>query len=144
MASTATEDVQIAVVGRVENDTTLINTHGVTGVFDEAPDDQPYPYISVGTKVETPWISRTFGKREKEVTLVLDIWTDIHDNDIHFAILDDVNRLFDNPVDGSNNPWPLPLTSYTNTQCVVEWSTTLIDESMDARHTVARLFTVNT
>lgn len=138
MAATATEEVQVAIVTGLENDPTVMSTHGCTGVFDEAPADQPYPYFSVGEKNETPWISRTFGKREKEVLIVLDIWTDIHDGDGHFAFLDDVNRLFDQPET------PLALQTYTNAFCQVEWSTTQTDESMDARHTIVRIRTINT
>lgn len=138
MAASATKQVQIAVVTALENDVVLFNTHGCTGVFDEAPADQAYPYISIGPKTESPWLFRTFGKREKEVSLVLDIWTDIHDGDTHLDMLDDVNRLFDKPV------VPLVLDTYTNTDCYVEMSTTNIDEMMDARHTVCRLLTINT
>ncbi len=143
-SASALKETQIAVRTRLANDATLMNIRGITGIFDEAPSDQPYPYISLGTKVEIPWINKTFGREEKQVTLVLDAWTDLNSGDVHLDILDDINRLFNDPVDTNSNPWPLSLSSYTNTQCIVEWSTTMIDESDQCRHTIARLFVTNT
>lgn len=108
---------------------------GITGIFDEAPTDQPYPYISFGTKVEVS--AKTFqNKQGKDVTVVLDVWTDLRNGDIHMDILKDLNRLFDGETLDLDD-------GYENTLCEVEWSTTIVDESMECRHTVCRIHTLN-
>ncbi|SRR6266487_4864796 len=132
MSFAAVKEVQVGVVSTLLADSILMG-RGLTGVFDEAPTDQAYPYISIGTKVQTPW--KEFQRQGYEVTLVLDIWTSLDGGDVHFDILDDVARLFDDK--------PLPLASFASTQCVLEWTITLIDEDMTARHTIARLRTIN-
>lgn len=131
VAYSATYDVQETVRETILADSILNNR--LTGVFDEASTNQEFPYITLGTKVQVPW--NQFQNRGFEVTLVLDIWTSLEDGDSHFTILDDVHRLFNGPK--------LQLHSYTNIDCQVEWSTTLIDEAVSTRHTVARLRTFN-
>jgi hypothetical protein len=142
MAASALKEFQIAVRTQLEDDVVLQNMRYITGVFDEAPNDQPYPYITIGTKVEVPY--NVFQVNGYEDTLVLDMWTDLNGGDIHLDLLDDVNRLFNNPRDEEKNFIPLQMPSWNNILCEVEWSTTLIDESDICRHTIARLRAINT
>lgn len=125
------QEVQVAVATRIENDVALMAR--ITGAFDEAPTDHPLPYITYGTKVQIPY--DVFQNRGWEVTLVLDIWTETADGDSHFLILNDIDRLFHGQL--------LTLETYINDKCIVEWATTLTDEAVSIRHTVARLLTRN-
>lgn len=125
-------DVQVALTTRMKGDTAL--TGKVTGIFDEAPTDQPYPYIAIGGKTQLPF--DVFRQVGFDCTVTLDIWTSQWDGDKHTAILNDLYRLFNNQL--------LPLKAFYSTRCYVELTTTRVIESMQIRHTLARVRTLDT
>ena len=128
----AMKEVQAAVKAKIEADAPLMSK--IDGIYDYAAGDECIPYVTFGTKTQTPW--DVFRSKGWEVLLVLDIWTWIlSSGDIHFDILDDLCRLFNGPL--------LTLQTYHNAWCNIEWSTTLLDEPNNIRHTVARLRTLN-
>ena len=133
MSFDAIKDVQTAVLAKMTGDVVLMGR--ITGVFDEAPSAQAYPYITFGQKDELPW--NVFQKHGWEVILALDIWTAIAGGDVHMSIADDIGRLF-------NDPLPLlALANYVNVLCQVAQVITMTDEVVSVRHTIARLHTIN-
>jgi Protein of unknown function (DUF3168) len=129
----AIQDVQASMLSVMKQDTLLLS-RGLTGIFDEAPAVQAYPYISFGTKTQLPY--NVFRQVGFDCTVTLDIWTSQWSGDLHIFILNDVYRLFNNQ--------PLPLKAWFSTWCYVEMTTTSISESMQVRHTLARVRTLDT
>ncbi|MFA5313221.1 MAG: DUF3168 domain-containing protein [Methanomassiliicoccales archaeon] len=74
----AMSDLQAAVYAKITADT---GTGGllaagapmISGVFDEVPEGQAFPYITIGDNTELPW--STFGKDGNNEVLTLHIWS---------------------------------------------------------------------
>jgi hypothetical protein len=124
----AMEEMQVGTKARIESDQEIMSY--LTGTYDYAPSDACLPYLTYGTKIQLPW--NQFRMNAFNCTLSLDIWTSLNGGDVHFNILDCIYRLFNN-VNLTNMP------SFTNVDMDVEWSTTLIEDAEQIRHTVARL-----
>lgn len=108
MPGTALPALRDAVFARLRGDVTLMGL--VTGVFDEVPVGQAYPYITlaegategrlelpVDDRVETATERRfdTFGVTGRQATLLLTIWSQAAGFDQALQILDRVNVLLD-------------------------------------------------
>jgi hypothetical protein len=63
--------LQTALYNRLIADLTLMSK--VTGVFDDVPDKQPYPYVTLGEDTVTDWGTKTFSG--EEVTHTLHVWS---------------------------------------------------------------------
>lgn len=83
--------IQQAVFNTLSNDATLANL--VTGVFDDAPENQAYPYVVIGDGTEIPF--RTFGRDGSDTTITLHIWSDYGGYREALQILNQVNSLLD-------------------------------------------------
>ncbi len=68
---TALWPLQKAIFQRLSSDSTLSGM--VTGVFDQVPENQPYPYVVIGEPNELPFDTKnTFGE---EISLVIHVWS---------------------------------------------------------------------
>lgn len=63
----------------------------VSGVFEEAPEGQPFPYVTVDGIRSTSF--RTLSRPGEEVTATLRVWSDTAGFAEAIGILDDLNRL---------------------------------------------------
>lgn len=134
MFSEAIQDVQNAIYTVLTGDVVLMGK--ITGVYDEAPADQPFDFVTFGSKQATPY--KTFQRAGYEVSVMLDVWTLIAEGDAHLRILDDLYRLLDDPPNG------IPLTSFNSTRCFIELTVTAVDEIVTIRHTSVKVHTINT
>ena len=105
----------------------------LTGVFDEAPANQPLPYMTIGEKVKVSW--PFFQNSGWEVSIMLDIWTALDDGDTGSLILAIVDRLLHNKK--------LPMVHFDNALTEDEWSTTMFEEVNNVRHIPVRFRTLN-
>lgn len=126
--------MQQALYTVITGDTTLMQK--ITGVYDEAPADQAFPFITFGAKTATPY--KAFQKAGYEVIMLLDAWSLIAAGDIHLSILDDLYRLLDDVPGG------LPLTTFHSTRCFIENAQSMVDEVVTIRHTSCKVHTINT
>ncbi|MDR6225447.1 DUF3168 domain-containing protein [Desmospora profundinema] len=96
----ALEPIRQTILTRLRSDEVLMAK--VTGVFDEAPEGQPLPYIAFGG-VRSSSI-RTLSRLREEVTVTLVIWSDTTGFGEANGILDDLNRLLaDQELTGADN-----------------------------------------
>lgn len=73
------------------NDTTLMSM--ITGVFDEVPENQSYPYITLGEATINPF--NTFDKKGKETTHTMHIWSDYNGAKELYDIFAEVERILE-------------------------------------------------
>lgn len=71
MGKTALLDIQKGIYDELTGDATLMGL--VTGVFDDVPKDQEYPYVVIGTDTETNF--NTFDKQGREVVATIMIYS---------------------------------------------------------------------
>lgn len=64
MGKTALLDIQKGIYDKLTGDATLMAL--ITGVFDEVPKDQEFPYVAIGTATEVKF--NTFDKQGRDVT----------------------------------------------------------------------------
>ncbi len=83
--------VQQAVYGVLTADGTLAGL--VTGVFDRAPENQPFPYITLG-RAQTKALD-TFDRNGHLETVTIDIWTIGYGMEKPLAILSRLDDLLD-------------------------------------------------
>lgn len=88
---TALKEIQTAVYQTLSNDATLKGM--VTGIFDFVPENQAYPYVTIGDATEVPF--RTFGRNGSNTTLVLHIWSRYKGFSEGLDILAQLNSLLD-------------------------------------------------
>jgi hypothetical protein len=102
-------DVQKAVYGILKGDGTL--TGMITGVFDGAPQNQAFPYITIGEQTAIPF--RAHDTSGEETTITVHIWSK-NENwgpgsyKEALLVLDEVNRLLGDKgitVPGYNVVW---------------------------------------
>lgn len=91
MGKSAMLDIQTAIVLRLRADPTLNSL--ITGIFDEIPIDQSYPYVQVGDQSEGPF--NTFNRFGRDVTFTISIWSIFEGFEESFKILTEINRLLD-------------------------------------------------
>lgn len=69
--ATALWPLQVAVVTALTGDTALAGM--VTGVFDEAPDNQTFPYVAVGSIVEV--VDDAHDHQGLDTTVTIHVWS---------------------------------------------------------------------
>jgi len=87
-------DIQKAIYTELANDTTLMSK--ITGVFDEVPENQDYPYITLGEATINPY--DTFGKKGKETTHTMHIWSDYQGTKELYDIFAEIERILENGI----------------------------------------------
>jgi hypothetical protein len=123
-------ELQVAVQARLTSDSTLMNI--ITGVFEQAPEGQAFPYITYGQHVDGT--EPTFRKMNANSLFLMDIFSQQGSDDQCYQILAEVRRLLQ-PSD--TNP-PLMLADYSMALMNYDWSTILKEPDYDVRHMPVR------
>lgn len=108
-------------------DTLLLSL--VTGVFDQAPENQPFPYLVVGEATEVP--SNTFGRRGREATVTNHVWSQARTTGEATAIIARLNQLFHRKSLGA-------LNGYMNILCLYDMQQVFPDRDGISIHGVVR------
>ena len=87
---TALPNVQIAFYQALTAHTPLMNK--ITGVLDDVKADQPFPYVTLGEPVSTPWDSKT--SVGENITWVLHCWSQYEGKREAYEILNLMHEAF--------------------------------------------------
>ncbi len=123
---TSLPELQQAMYNTLTGDTTFMAL--VTGVFDygAVPQNQPYPFVSIGNGTETP--DNAFGTRGYDATIQLDIWDDSNGFKTCYGILARMNTLLEQQM--------LTLATQHHVYTLYDFSTNLNDPGLNnIRHT---------
>lgn len=120
--TTALWPLQIAVVSKARAHAPL--TALVTGVFDEVPEDQPHPYVTLGSITET--VDDAHNQRGLEAQVQMDIWS-AYDGYKEAA---DILAALDDALDRQ----ALTVTGFTDVSIAHQQHTELRDPDPDIRH----------
>lgn len=126
MSGSSLNSIQTAIYNTLTSDSTLMSK--ITGVFDNVPDNQPYPYITIGEANSTSF--RTFSRFGEEVFISLHIWSQYAGFKEANDILNDMNRLLADQM--------LTTTAWDTIACFYDFSETLRDPDGLTRHVVVR------
>lgn len=99
----------------------------VTGVFDEVPDAQPLPYVSLGTIVQTE--ADAHNQRGLDVTFDWHIWSAYEGNKEVADILQALEDVFDRQ--------PLAVAGWRDVSIANQQTLTVPDPDPDIRHITA-------
>lgn len=94
--------IQTAIYARLTGDATL--TALITGVFDEVPDNQPFPYVTIGDFDSSEW--RTHDRPGYEVVGSIHVWSKARGNKESLDIGNAIGRLLGDRTD-------IPLVGFT-------------------------------
>lgn len=123
---TATWEIQKAVFAALTADAALSAL--ITGIFDEVPESQPFPYVVVGEA--TSYTQDTFANRVRSNTLYIHIWSRYKGNEEVLNIQDNVDRI----LDRSN----LVMNGWVTIMCFSEFAETVKDPDGITRHALVR------
>lgn len=118
----ALKAIQTAIYGQLKADGTLMAL--IKGIFDNPPQDQAFPYITVGDFTMNPF--NTFAKVGKDATATLHVWSRSPGFKEGMEILDRINIVLDGIA--------LAVTGYSLVKCEFETATTLRDPDGATRH----------
>lgn len=124
--SSAAFPIQQSIYGKLTGDAELMNK--IKGVFDDVPENQPFPYITIGEMTSGPF--RTFSRFGEEITIMLHIWSRYKGFKEASEILADMNRLLADQA--------LEVPGYDVVACFYEFSQTMRDEDGITRHIPVR------
>jgi hypothetical protein len=126
MSGSSLNSIQKAIYTTLTSDSALMAK--ITGVFDNVPDNQPYPYITIGEATSSRF--RTFSRFGEEVFITLHIWSQYAGFKEANDILNDMNRLL-----ADQN---LTTSGWDTISCFYDFSETLRDSDGVTRHIVVR------
>ena len=118
--------IQKAVYERLSADSSLMGK--VTGIFDFVPDNQEFPYVTIGEATTVPFA--TFSRFGEEATITLHIWSRYQGFKEIADIMDDLNRLLGHQ--------DLQVIGYDTITCFYDFSETLREPDGITRHGVVR------
>ena len=126
MSGSAFWALQVAVRSRLIADQTLMAK--VKGIFDAVPDNQTFPYVTIGDVTSVP--NRTLDKFGEECTITLHIWSRYNGFKEAAEILNDLNRLLADEV--------FSVSGWQMEGCYYDFSETLRDPDGITRHIPVR------
>lgn len=126
MSGSAFWPLQVAVRQRLLADPLLMSK--IKGVFDAVPDNQAFPYVTIGDVTSIP--NRTFGRFGEECTITLHIWSRYNGFKEAAEILDDLNRILADTV--------FSVPGWEMQGCYYEFSETIRDPDGVTRHIPVR------
>lgn len=91
MGRTSLLDIQKGIYDKLTGDTTLTNL--VTGIFDEVPKDQGFPFVNIGEATENKF--NTFDRQGRDVTETINIYSQYDGFKEALDILDRIVILLD-------------------------------------------------
>jgi hypothetical protein len=100
----------------------------VTGVFDQVPTGQKFPYVTIGDATEVP--DRVFGGQYMDDTITLHIWSQAAGFKEALGIFSELNRILDGRT--------LSISGFDHIYTNYEFSTTLRDPDGLTRHISVR------
>nr|WP_260440079.1 DUF3168 domain-containing protein [Cohnella lubricantis] len=100
----------------------------VKGVFDAVPNDQAFPYVTIGDVTSVP--NRTFDRFGEECTITLHIWSRYAGFKESAEILDHLNRILADTV--------FPVPGWEVEGCYYDFSETIRDPDGVTRHVPVR------
>lgn len=106
----------------------------VSGVFDEVPEGQAYPYVRLGAHLSIP--DNAHGQFGRQITLTLHVWTKARGNAQGQAIADRIIELFDHQ--------PLTVVGHRVVSVRCEFDQALTDPNPELRRHVLRFRTITT
>lgn len=118
--------IQQAIYSTLTGDAILVGM--ITGVFDHVPENQPFPYVTMGEGTEVPF--RTFGRNGSETTLTMHIWSQYEGFKEALDILSRMNDLLDDQ--------PLAVAGYSTVLLLFEHADTMLDSDGITRHVPVR------
>lgn len=124
--ATALWPLQQAMYAQATADTALSGL--VTGVFDEVPAGQAYPYVSLGSVTELP--RDVHNRRGVEVGVVWHVWSKYRGWREAAEIAAALEAVFDRQ--------PLTVTGWTDVSVAAQEHRTVADPDPDIRHINAR------
>lgn len=128
--TTALATVQAGLYSRLHGDSTLTAMLAGQGIFDEVPENAPFPYVTIANNLEIR--NDTFNRRGRDVTITLDIWSQGHGFNEALTILARCIALLDRQ----------PLTLATGSMSYINFTGTpqMLRDPDDqlTRHVVAR------
>lgn len=119
--STALWPLQVAIVTKLRASAPLT---ALCSVFDSLPDDEPMPYVTVGSVFQLP--SDNHSDRGLTVYMDLDIWSEYRGNSQAAQILAAVDAALDRQ--------PLTVTGWTHVSVALEQANTVTDPNPGIRH----------
>lgn len=119
-------DIQQGIYRRLTGDAALGLL--VTGIFDEVPEGQTYPYVVLGEVIATP--RNAHGSFGREVVATLHVWDRFRGYSRGLAIMNRVVALLDHQ--------PLTLAGHVVVSVRFEFSQTLRDPDPEIRHIPVR------
>ncbi len=124
----AMSDLQAAVTTALLANSTV--TSLVTGIFDPAPTNQPFPYVTFGPHIESNWYQ--FQNTGRQVLFWMDIWSQQKAFDEAYSIAD--------AIAGAQEVQTLTLTHFTMAQngFLFETATKQDDPDGVTRHLIAK------
>lgn len=125
--------IQQAMHTRMTGDAAL--TGRVTGVFDEVPSGQDYPYVVHGEHTSTGQGEGAHDRYGRRSTVTLHVWSAYHGTREMLAVVGDLLRLFDLQ--------PLTVDGHRVLSVRQEQTVTMRDPDRDLRHAAVR-FAVTT
>jgi hypothetical protein len=123
-------ELQTAVQTRLLGNSALAGI--ITGVFEQAPEGQAFPYITYGQHVDGGMY--TFGHVNANGLFLLDIFSQSGKDDECYQILAEVKQSLQTTA---SNP-PLVLPDYGLAYLNYDWSTILKEPDYDVRHMPVR------
>lgn len=118
--------IQQAIYDILTNDSTFITK--VTGVFDFVPDNQAYPFITVGESTSIPY--ETYDRYGEEVSTILHVWSRYQGMKEINEIMDDCKRLLARKS--------FTVIGWQNISCYHDFSEVIREPDGETRHGVIR------
>lgn len=126
MSGSAFWQIQVAVRERLLANSALMSK--ITGVFDAVPENQAFPYVTIGDVTSIPY--RTFDGFGEECTITLHIWSRYNGFREAAEILDHLNRIL------ADTGFSVP--GWEMEGCYYEFSETIRDPDGITRHIPVR------
>ena len=126
MTASPFQPIQQAIYNILTNDSTLMTK--VTGVFDFVPDNQDYPYVTIGEATSIPY--ETYDRYGEEVSVVLHVWSRYRGMKQVNEIMDDCKRLLARKS--------FAVTGWQNISCFHDFSEVIREPDGETRHGVIR------
>jgi hypothetical protein len=119
--------IQQALYDILTSDPTLANK--ITGVFDFVPDNQDYPFVTIGETMSIPY--ETFDRYGEEVSTILHIWSRYRGMKQVNEIMEDCKRLLARK--------DFAVAGWQNISCYHDFSEVIREPDGVTRHGVIRL-----
>lgn len=130
MSGSSLYDVQKAIYDTLTGDATLMAQ--VTGVFDFTPDNQAFPYVTIGEANDG--VYATYDRFGQEVTETIHVWSRYLGYAEINSIVNDIVRLL-----GNKDQSEVPVDNWGNVGVFYESTTTIVEPDGITRHAMVQV-----